>query len=156
MLAFKTDYKMKKILLYTTLSFFLLSGLSSCKKYLDVNQNPNAAERPPISGLLANTTYNTAYDIYSASNYTSYYTQYLAAPNAASDVDIYNTVNPSETWARFYNIMTDLYDMRRFAAESGLNAYIGVGDILLALHINMASNLWGDIPYSAAFTGVKN
>ncbi len=147
---------MKQTLIYTAFSLLLLAGVSSCKKYLDVNDNPNAAEEPPIGGLLANTTYNTAYEVFSASNYTSYYTQYLSSPNTASDVDIYNSVDPSNTWYRFYNIMTDLYDMRRFAAERGLHAYTGVADILLALHINMATNLWGDIPYSNAFTGVEN
>ncbi len=147
---------MKKLLLYSTICLLIITAFSSCKKYLDINKNPNAAEEPPIGGLLANTTYNTAYNVFNASNYTSYYAQYLASPNTASDVDIYNTVDPSSTWYGFYNIMTDLYDMRRFAAEKGLNSYIGVADILMALHLNMATNMWGDIPYSQAFTGVKN
>jgi hypothetical protein len=141
---------------------------SSCKKYLDINQNPNAAEEPPINGLLANTTYSTAYNVFSVSNTTSYYTQYLASPNPASDVDIYNTINTNDIWKGvydndlskyrygFFNIMTDLYDMKKFAVLKGLNAYIGVSDILMALHLNMATNLWGDIPYSEAFLGVEN
>ena len=147
---------MKQTILYIAAFFFLLASVSSCKKYLDINQNPNAGGQPPISGLLTNTTYNTAYDVFSASNYTSYYTQYLSSPNTASDVDIYNVVNPGTTWYRFYNIMTDLYDMRRFAAAKGLNAYMGVADVLMALHLNMATNLWGDMPYSEAFIGVEN
>jgi len=110
------------------ISLLVLTTLSSCKKYLDINQNPNAAEEPPINGLLANTTYSTAYNVFGASNITSYYTQYLASPNPASDVDIYNTINTSDAWTGiydddlskyrygFYNIMTDLYDMKRFAA----------------------------------------
>ena len=136
---------------------------SSCKKYLDVNENPNTAEEPPINGLLANTTYSTAYNVFSAANITSYDTQYLASPNPASDLDIYNTINTSDTWTGvydndlskyrygFYNIMTDLYDMKRFAAQKSLNAYIAVSDILMALHLSMATNLWGDIPYTEAF-----
>jgi hypothetical protein len=156
MLAFKLHLFMKKLLLYSTVCLLLITAFSSCKKYLDINKNPNAAEEPPIHGLLANTTYNTAYNVFNASNYTSYYVQYLASPNTASDVDIYNTVDPSTTWYGFYNIMTDLYDMKRFGAEKGLNDYIGIADVLMALHINMATNLWGDIPYSQAFTGVNN
>jgi hypothetical protein len=102
------------------------------------------------------------------SNITSYYTQYLSSPNPGSDVDIYNPIDPNTAWtgeyddglAKYkygiYNIMTDLHDMQTFAAEKGLNAYIGVADILMALHLNMASNIWGDIPYSEAFMGVSN
>jgi len=149
------------------LTLFIIT-FSSCKKYLDINQNPNAAEEPPINGLLANTTYSTAYNVYSAGNITSYYTQYLASPNPASDLDIYSTTNTSDTWTGVYdddlskyrygflNIMTDLYDMKRFAAQKDLNAYVAVSDILMALHLSMATNLWGDIPYSEAFLGVEN
>lgn len=147
---------MKKLLLYSTVCLLLLTAFSSCKKYLDINKNPNAAEEPPIGGLLANTTYSTAYNVFNASNYTSYYVQYLASPNTASDVDIYNTVNPGNTWEGFYDIMTDIYDMKRFAAQKGLNDHIGIANVLMALHINMATNLWGDIPYTEAFVGVQN
>ena len=131
-----------------------LSG--SCKKYLAINKNPNAAEEPPINGLLANTTYNTANDIFQISNYTSYYVQYLASPNPAGGADVYDNIDASTAWNDIYNIMTDLYDMRKFAAAKGTNAYVGVADILLALHLNMTSNAWGDIPYSQAFLGVQN
>jgi hypothetical protein len=136
---------------------FAIIAFSSCKKYLDINENPNAGEEPPISGLLANTTYRTAVDnVFGISNYTSYYVQYLASPNPGSATDTYDAVDPSGTWDNFYNVLTDLYDMRRFGAAKGLNAYVGVADILLALNINMASNAWGNIPYSNAFLGVEN
>lgn len=138
------------------LTMFIIT-FSSCKKYLDINQNPNASEEAPINGLLANTTYRTATDdIFSASNYISYYVQYLASPNAGGAADIYDAVDPSNVWDNFYNSMTDLYDMRISAATKNRNAYIGVADILLALHVNMAINLWGDIPYSNSFLGVEN
>jgi len=147
---------MKHINIYLSKLFVVLLctfSISGCKKFLDINQNPNAATEPPINGLLANTTYNTAYTVFDISNYTSYYTQYLSSPNTASDVDIYNQVNASGTWNLFYSNMTDLYDMRNFAAQKQLNAYIGVADILLALHLNMATNVWGDVPFFASLFG---
>jgi hypothetical protein len=159
---------MKKLIYYTlVLSVFLIT-FSSCKKYLDINENPNAGEEPPINGLLANVTYSTAYNVFNVSNITSYYAQYLSSPNPGSDVDIYNPIDPNTAWtgdydvdlAKYrygiYNTMTDLHDMKIFAGEKGLNAYVGVSDILMALHLNMASNIWGDIPYSKAFMGVSN
>ncbi|MFT3949208.1 MAG: SusD/RagB family nutrient-binding outer membrane lipoprotein [Agriterribacter sp.] len=146
---------MKKIVLYSitiTISFILFS----CEKYLDINQNPNAGSEPPINGLLANTTYRTSDNVFNTSNITSYYAQYLASPNANSAADIYDFLNADDTYESYYDVMTDLFDMKKFAAEKGLTAYIGVADVLMALHINMASNLWGDIPYSEAFLGVDN
>ena len=149
---------MKKNNLYI-LSFLFIALLSGgCKKYLDINQNPNAAEEPPINGLLANVTYSTAYTVFDLGYYTSYYVQYLASPNAASAFDTYDNVSSSVSggWGAIYDELTNLHDMRNIANEKGLNAYVGVSDILLALHINMASNVWGNIPYSQAFQGVDN
>lgn len=130
--------------------------LNSCKKYLDINQNPNAATTPPIAGLLANTTYLTASNVFDLSDITSYYVQYLASPSAGSLGDTYGQIDPSGTWGDIYNVLTDLYDMRRFASEQNLHAYMGVADILTACNLSMGINVWGDMPYSQAFQGVNN
>ena len=134
----------------------IIISLGSCKKYLDINQNPNAAAQPPIAGLLANVTNGAAMNTYRIADYTSYYTQYLASPGVASTTDVYDDVDASSTWNDYYDIMTDLYDMKMQGYKSGLNAYVGVADILMALHVNMASNVWGNIPYTEAFLGVDN
>lgn len=147
---------MKKILFPLALFAATVLFSGGCKKYLDINHNPNAAEIPPLAGLLANATYFTAWDVFYVSDYTSYYSQYLASPNPGSSTDTYDQVNSSDAWQAMYGIMTSLYDMKQFGAAKGFNAYIGVADILMAHHLNMASNLWGNIPYSQAFLGVKN
>lgn len=159
---------MKKLINYSLLLIACTVAFSSCKKYLDINENPNAALQPPINGLLSDATYYTAYNVFEVGNITSYYTQYLTSPNAGSDIDIYNPINPNTAWRGsyddnlnkyiygIYNIMTDLRDMKTLAGEKNLIAYAGVSDILMALHLNMASNIWGDIPYSEAFMGVEN
>lgn len=149
---------MKKNIFYIS-TFLVIAVLSgSCKKYLDINKNPNAAETAPISGLLANVTYSTAYTTYYVGYYTSYYDQYQASPNPGGAFDTYDDVSSSAStaWGRIYGVLTNLHDLRQFAANRGLNAYMGVSDILLAYHLNMSSNLWGDIPYSEAFQGVEN
>ena len=130
--------------------------IGGCKKYLDINQNPNAASEPPIAGLLANTTNTTAYNVFNISDWTSYYAQYLASPSVSSPTDTYQEVDPSGTWGGIYNTLTDLHDMHKFAEEKGLNAYMGVANILTACNLSMAINLWGDMPYSQAFVGVSN
>ena len=147
---------MKSIKIYLLIILTgLIITLSSCKKYLDINQNPNAGNEPPINGLLANVTNTSGLNVFRIADWTSYYTQYLASPSTASTVDTYDDVDASGAWNDCYNIMTDLYHMKIFAAEKGLNAYIGVSDILMALHINMLSNAWGDVPYSASFLGAE-
>ncbi|MEO8112068.1 MAG: SusD/RagB family nutrient-binding outer membrane lipoprotein [Ginsengibacter sp.] len=146
---------MKKYSIYIGV-LLLIVFTGSCKKYLDINKNPNAADEPPIAGLLANTTNLTAYNVFNISNYTSYFVQYLASPSESSSKDTYQQTDPSSVWGGVYNVLTDLYDMRRFAQEKGLNAYSGVADILTSCNLSMATNLWGDMPYSEAFIGVNN
>lgn len=147
---------MKKLISYISALTVTVVLLSSCEKYLDINENPNAASKPPIKGLLANTTYGTGTNIFRISNFTSYYCQYLASPNTAGATDIYDNINESDAWKGIYDIMTDLYDMKQSAMEDQLNAYIGVSDILMALHLNTLTNVWGDVPYSESFLGVSN
>ncbi len=138
-------------------SLLLLAILAAgCKKYLDINENPNAAAEPPIAGLLANTTNLTAYNVFNISNWTSYYVQYLASPSVSGTSDTYQQADPSGAWGGIYNVLTDLHDMRNFAGEKNLAAYEGVADILIAANLGMGTNLWGDMPYTEAFVGVKN
>ena len=130
--------------------------VAGCKKYLDINENPNATDAPPLPGLLANVTSLTANNTFRISNWVSYYTQYLASPSQGSSTDTYQQVDPSATWGAIYNVLSDCYDLRRFADEKGWKAYSGVADILTACNLSMAINVWGDMPYSEAFVGVNN
>src|SRR3954468_17061647 len=84
---------------------------SSCKKYLDVNQNPNSPTRPPLNGLLGQVTEGTAMNIYRVGDVTGNYVQYLASSNTASEFDVYEPIDASKQWTELYSVMTDLYDM---------------------------------------------
>ncbi|HXS58495.1 MAG TPA: SusD/RagB family nutrient-binding outer membrane lipoprotein, partial [Hanamia sp.] len=144
---------------YSIIPCFLLLVIviaGGCKKYLDINQNPNATDHPPLPGLLANVTSLTANNSFNISDWVSYYTQYLASPSEGSSTDTYQQIDPVDTYGGIYNVLTDLYDMRKFAKEKGWKAYEGVADILTACNLSMASNVWGDLPYSEAFIGVEN
>jgi hypothetical protein len=143
---------MKKIIQYTWL-FCIIVAAGSCKKYLDVNNNPNAATKPPINGLLLSATENVAYNVFLTSNTTSYYTQYLASSNAASPTDTYEPIDASETWTRLYDNMTDVYDMDKLAAELGATQYQGLARILTAMDLQQVHDLWGDAPFDEAFSG---
>ena len=136
--------------------FFLMILLGSCEKYLDVNENPNAANKPPIAGLLANTTYLTSNNVYLVGDWVGYYSQYFASMSSGSQTDTYDQTDNSGTWGGIYNVLTDLYDMRTIAQENGWSAYMGIADINTAMNLSMAVNVWGDMPFSEAFIGVSN
>ena len=140
---------MKRISLYI---LFLSLFFTSCKKFLDVNENPNLPTKPPINGLLGQVTYQTALNVFRAGDITGYYVQYLASPNAGSTLDIYETVDASGTWTNLYNTMTDAYDLIQLGAEAGSTQHEGVGKILMAINLKIVHDLWGNAPYTQAFT----
>lgn len=141
-----------KILNIIAISVLLLTGASSCKKFLDVNENPNQPTTAPLNGMLGSVTYSTGMNVFNAGNLVANYNQYIASSNAASPSDTYDQIDASGTWTSIYDNMTDIYDMDRFAEEVGATAHQGVGKILMALHLSMLNDLWGAAPYSEAFT----
>lgn len=140
---------MKKASLYILFVAFLFT---SCKKYLDVNENPNSPTQPPINGLLGQVTYQSALDVYRAGSLSTNYVQYFASSNPGSSSDIYEPIDPSGTWTSLYNTMTDIYDMEKLGAAAGSTQHQGVAKILMALNLKMVHDIWGDAPYSQAFT----
>ena len=132
--------------------FLILTAVMSCDDYLDINDNPNGATTPPIKGLLANVTYNSAMNVYRTANTSNYYVQYFASPNAGSTTDIQDRVSTNSIWNNIYSVSSDIYDMEKFALESNSVEYIGVAKTLMALNMGMAVDVYGDVPYSEAFS----
>ncbi|MBP9104592.1 MAG: SusD/RagB family nutrient-binding outer membrane lipoprotein [Chitinophagaceae bacterium] len=142
---------MKKFSLYILLAAFLLP---SCKKYLDVNENPNQPTTAPINGLLGQATYQSALDVYRIGYLTANYVQYFASSNPGSSSDIYEEIDASGTWTSLYNTMTDIYDLQQLGANSGSSEHEGVAKILMALNLKLVHDIWGDAPFTQAFTSV--
>ncbi len=136
--------------------FILLAmgAFISCKKFLDVNKNPNSPTAPPINGLMVRTTQNAALNVYRVGNTTSYYVQYLASPNPDAPTDTYDKIDASGTWTSLYDNMTDSYDMEKMAKDAGATQYQGVAKILLAMDLHLVHNLWGSAPYTEAFSNI--
>lgn len=143
---------MKRLIIYTA-CISLLAIFAGCKKYLDVNENPNTSATPPLNGLLGSTTYNTAYNMYRTGDFTSYFVQYLASPNTASSTDTYDEVDYSTTWMSIYNTMADLTDLVQTADSLGAYEHAGAGRIMMAVNLSMTNAIWGSVPFSEGLTG---
>lgn len=124
---------------------------SACESFLDVNENPNNPEDAPVTGLLTNSTLETARNVYRAGSATSNYVQYLASPNPASSSDTMDPLDFSGTWFNLYNVMTDLTVIMEKSTESGATHYLGAAQILMALNLGMTVDLFGDVPFSEGF-----
>ena len=146
---------MKTPTLFRSLLWCALLAVCSCgADYLDINDNPNVATRPPLDGLLASASSATAGNVFSVSaGHAAFYVQYLASPNEANTVDTYLEISNGEAWSDLYNTMTDLYDLIRFGEEDGLARHVAIARVLMAVNLGLVVDNWGDAPYSDAFTG---
>ena len=142
-------------LFYSCFSIFVLLLTVGCgADYLNINDNPNVATRPPLDGLMAGTSLETATNLQSVSNgHAGYFVQYLASPNVGSSTDTYDRVQNQGAWGALYDTMTDIYDLIRFGEEEGLTRHVAIGKILMAINLGQVVDNWGSAPYSDAFTG---
>lgn len=139
-----------KIKLITLMTLILMA---SCNEYLDVNENPNKPSDVPMSLLMAHTSFRTGDNIQLAGNITSYYVQYLASPNAFGSKDVQDAVAYDVTWEEMFRMMSDISDIITLADEQNSPYYKGAAQILMSINLGLTIDMWGDLPYSEAFTG---
>jgi hypothetical protein len=141
---------------YKLIFFFICSGLfvlPGCKKgYFDLNENPNQVTTPSLPSLLSTATSKAGLNSYNAGSITSTYVQYLANPSASAASDIYQEVDHTGTWDALYYAMADITDMKNLSIAQNANDYTGVANVLLSYHLSLVSDMWGDAPFSDAFT----
>lgn len=138
--------------LFILMAVGVLSFQSCRKDYFDLNENPNQVTTPSLPSLLSTGTHKTGINSYNVASVVAPYVQYLANPAASASSDIYQIVDYTGTWDALYFAMADITDMRNLAIKLGSSEYLGVANVLLAYHINLVSDLWGNAPYSDAFS----
>lgn len=145
----------KRFKLYRNIpaALILLIGFTGCKKYLDINNDPNRPTEPTINGILAATTQNTGLNVFRSANISNYYVQYFASPNASSPTDIYDRVDFGTTWRLLYDNMADIYDLEQIAIKTGSTAHMGMAKVMMAINLSLVINMWGNAPFSEALSG---
>ncbi|MBO9673456.1 MAG: SusD/RagB family nutrient-binding outer membrane lipoprotein [Sphingobacteriaceae bacterium] len=149
-----------KIIYYSIVTVLLLS-FTGCKKFLDINQDPNNPTTVQESLILSPIELYTTTQI--AAGYpsvtTAYWTQQLALNQESPNIDTYR-ITPTDvnnTWS-FDLYPAIFYNLRKLisnADQKGNTAYSGVGKVLLAYNLAVCTDLWGDIPYSQAFQALN-
>ncbi|MFL5772609.1 MAG: SusD/RagB family nutrient-binding outer membrane lipoprotein [Flavisolibacter sp.] len=147
----------------------IFSGVAmtvSCKKYLDINQDPDRipASNAPIPQLLTSAEMNLAFeggsDLF---RYTSLIAQQMSGqasqPNQTYEYDRYNITGSDQNnvWgSMFAQTLNDLELIIQQSSANGSPNYSGVAKILKAYEYSLAVDTWGDVPYSEAQQLDKN
>lgn len=152
----------KKYILSIATAMILTMSFTSCDKWIDpeLNNDPDAVIAVPNSLLLPAIELDMAYVLggQDAVGITSMWVQYAKGiGRQAAVIGRYNITESdiNNLWNSFYNGgMMDariLIDVAIDAPE-----YRGIANILMAIYLGNATDLWGDIPYTEAFLGLDN
>ncbi len=148
---------MKKIYI-VLITVLLLSGFNSCKKGDDLYVNPNAPLSATPASMLSACEVGTFNCLESGSvRIASIFMQnssgvgnQMVQPEKyqpiESDMDNYwNTLYPNMLNCK---MIGDLY-----GAKDPI--YKGIAEVLMAMNLGLATDMWGDVPYSDAFQGAS-
>jgi len=147
---------MKKVLI------LLLSGLAlftSCKKFLDVNNTPNNPTTVPAATILPNTLialgFANSNDLNRATSALVQHIAGVANQTAAYDVYALDGAFDNQWNFEIYNGAINNLQILIDQYSSTSPAYSGVAKLEMAYAFSMATDLWGDVPYSQAGQGLK-
>jgi len=143
--------KTKNIILFAS----LVAALSGCRRGDDLFVNPNqpASGTPAsmLTGVEANTTMNYEAGMARIASIFMQYQSGVVAQSTAYDEYIMTSSDMDNYWVGLYvgamkncKIMADKY-------EGKYPYYGGIAKVNMAINLGIATELWGDVPYSQAF-----
>lgn len=146
--------KITRTLAFIGCAVLLTTG---CKKFLDINDDPNnpLAVKEPL--MLSPVEIATASLVTggTSTNVTAYWMQQLSLNQQAPNLESYyiTNVDVNNTWS--YSLYTTVFQnlqvmMDQATAEKRYQ-YVAIGKTLFAYNLAITTDLWNNIPYSEAF-----
>lgn len=133
----------------------------SCSDQLDINVNPTQPVTTPSNLRLPAIISNTAYHLYSHARFSAYHSYYMTSRTGNSNAIIdnwnYNNITRQGAWRwHYFDVGSNIMGMIERAEQEGSNNYLGVGKILLAFSYLTATDSFGDMPFTEAYSGSYN
>jgi hypothetical protein len=147
------------------IKIFLLAAVAlvvpGCSDYIggDTNVDPNRASSVTLDVLLPATIEATSNNHYLIGNMTCRFAQHLASYSVGG-ADAYQETGEIRmplAWTGIYlPALSNLDLMIKQAEAQSSPYYAGIGKVLQAINLGMATDAWGDVPFSEAFQGEKD
>lgn len=149
-----------KSLKYITLGCLLVLGSASCKKYLDINTDPNNPNNQSV--LVQNRLpwiehyymYSSGVTNFRTSCVAGVYYAIAATQNTLSTTwacSNGNSTTPYQTW--FVATSSNVIDMYNTAQKQGAYHYMAAANVFHALGFMQMLDVYGEMPYTEAATG---
>ncbi|GAB4015619.1 SusD/RagB family nutrient-binding outer membrane lipoprotein [Spirosoma sp. KCTC 42546] len=142
---------------YLLIPVFL--GMGACSKYLDVNVTPNNPTSVTPAVLLPGAQAGSAFANSNELNrFASVLVQQLTgAANNPANYDVYQTngADFGNQWSgELYNgALVNYQKLIELGDATNSKAYSGIAKIMKAYTFSIATDVWGDVPYSQALQG---
>ncbi len=137
----------KNHLLYSfTVLVMLVSVLTGCKKYLDVNKNLNSPTAVPVALLLSNCERSIAGNIALGSGLGGTMSVYTHQTTGRVGADRYGA--GSAGWEGLYTNIANLNVIIKQGTAETRYTYAGIAKILKAYAFSILVDVYGDCPYS--------
>lgn len=150
---------MNKVLYIVAIAGCLLAG--GCKKFIDVNQDPNRPSSVQEALILAPAELVVTQSMYAgnAAVIVQEYLQTIALNQPVPNAGTYYMV-PSDMdgdWTILYaTCLNNVVRLDSVAQQNNHPNYAAIAKILQALCWGQGTDLWGDIPFSGALAGADN
>jgi hypothetical protein len=145
---------------YIILGALLVLGSTSCKKWLDVNTDPDNPNNQSV--LVQNRLpwiehfyqYTAGVTNYRTSCQSGVYYSNSASPNTFSTTWQCTNANSTTSYQTFFvEVSSNLVDMYNSAQKIGAYHYMAAADVFNALGYMEMLDLYGEMPYTQAGTG---
>ncbi len=157
---------MKNKLIYGLVLATLLLPSISCKKFLDINTDPNnpleASENLILPPIITDIGVQVAGGTFSNANTSgislinAYWMQQMSLNQPLPQFESYKftTGDAEYTWGDIYiNILQNLKRLSEAAEEHENHSYGVIAKVLTAYTLGVTTDMWGDIPFTEAFEG---
>jgi hypothetical protein len=130
--------------------------IPGCDSYLNETIDPFRAQTISLDALLPTTIDATSNNHYLVASTTGMFAQHLGS-YFVGGTDAYQETRMSTAWTGIYlSALSNLDLMVKQAEQQESPYYAGIGKILQAMNLGLATDIWGDVPFSGAFQGEQD
>lgn len=152
---------MKQLTLYSTALLLLFA--TSCKKYLDINDDPYRPQTAPPNTYLPGILYNMAEGEMFDSRYIGQYSQNWVWVNANNNYDRHGSrvsggsaSAATQHWRNHYwAVGSSVNEMIGQAEEYGFGGYEGIGKTIKTWSWQVLTDQYGELPFTQAWDNTR-
>jgi hypothetical protein len=152
---------MKRVKLFILMFVTGIFVTTSCK-FGDINVDPNSIATSQLKDQLPNVVGQSAFNIGASNPRACGLIMQVFFGVEAQQQEMMNYVFSSNTFNNLWSgglygggAMRNADVLIKQAIEEEQPHYVGIGKILMALNLGIATQSWGDVPYSQAFRGTE-